>query len=157
MNKKALLIIVFALLVVGVYFLINWFQSSSQKIAPSPTTPIVTLSPTPQKDTLRVTSVSPKEDVLTKRLPVQEIAFEFNHPIDPGKFLYSTSPNTQTEGREGGNASIIIISPKTMWTEGVTTIKILKGTKSIDGFSLLTDFTYRLNTAFPENPHEGDY
>ncbi|HSX40572.1 MAG TPA: hypothetical protein VLF68_03070 [Candidatus Saccharimonadales bacterium] len=163
LNKKLILIF---LVLFGIITLILLFLTlrSSQKneIAPtasptpfvtlSPTrSPLISLSPSPTVSVgpLRVVNILPLENINKQQLPIQFITITFNYPIHSAQVVYNVDPFVQTTIKDGDLPNQIVISPKNIWQEGITTITISVNTTAVNGTHLQAPVTYKIFTAFP--------
>lgn len=116
---------------------------------PSTTNTIIpTTRPTvPVNKKLILLNIYPPEDESIEQLPIKQIEFEFNKPINKDRFSYRVSPEVQTFISIEGTS--VIVSPRIAWELGTTTITINPDTTSTDGSLLNETIIYTLNVALP--------
>lgn len=146
-------IIIFILIIFLVVLLISFFLISRQRDKDGDGIPkIPTLSPSPTLMPLELISILPTENLSRIYLPITQIEFTFTEPVEKDSFFYQVNPFVETYVRvKGDNDKTLILSPVTIWQEGVTTITILPETTSIFEKKLSSWLVYRINTAFPED------
>lgn len=153
MKKIFIIIGLLALTFIAVFFI----TANTTKETPAPTAPTPTLVPasptTIKQNQLEIMQTLPVEDLSTKFLPIQQVAFIFNEPVAAKDLMFAVSPFTEAVARQGDNPNIVIVSSKIMWNEGVTTITILPNTKSVNGKSLNKNYAYTMVTEFPKEEH----
>ena len=149
-NFKIMLVLGVVIFAALIAILIWQSSKGRETIITTPVTTPVAFSPTPVQS-FRVVSTKPAQDLSKIFIPIQQIEIEFNLPIDPANLSYTVNPSTKTNIRfKEGSDKIMLLSPDLMWTKGLTTITILKGTGSADGIKLQEDYIYKINTDFPE-------
>ena len=149
MNNKKLLIgggfiLLLALLVIFIYLMPD--RQNQRRIDQSQNQDQSQTSSDRQQN-FKIISVSPAEDLNSTFMPIKEIVFTFNSPISENQVFSQITPNQQVTFKIETNKLKIL--PKTKWLEELTTIKILKSTKSIYGGSLGLDFEYKINFLVP--------
>lgn len=159
MNKIILiLVIILAIFVVGSILLVSILTPQKKT---EPANPVIQANITPASSTiipkkitaLQFISVSPTEDTSQAYLPVKQIFFSFNEPMNPITFHIQTSPETQTIATlKPEDPNTVVISPQNVWPQGITTITVLPSTVSAANNKLNQPFVYKINTKFPENP-----
>lgn len=154
MNRVKLFIIAGIVGVIIIIFIIIFLLGESRP--PTPTTTIPNVNPTitaPVFDTtqLYITSITPL-NTNSSYLPVQPVQINFTQSVSKTGFKYAVTPITDTIVTAEENQRSIIIAPKTIWSDGITTITIESTTISSTGNVLKNPQVYRLNTAIPTIP-----
>lgn len=155
MDKKTIIFGLAALILFLVVILSMIYIKPSKPVIP----PIQVYSPSPtpitppiQTKRLVVVSVNPPEDTSIKHFPIRQIEFNFSDQVGSEEFFYTVSPEVKTYVRTKLGTNILILSPDPEWKEGMTTITILRETRSVNGYQLDNPFAYKINTALPDMP-----
>lgn len=139
----------FLIIILFVLLFFSETKNPQEKTFPTPTRyPLPTVSFQRQK--LKIAATIPEQDPTKQYLPIRQVSFIFNAPIEASHFFYTINPVVETNVKNGKNPNTIIISANDIWKEGITTITILPNTTSINGLRLGTPFIYKINTAFPK-------
>lgn len=134
---------------------------STPALYPTPVVTAAMITPTVSgHKPLMIVSAIPASTSAQAYLPITQVEFTFDQDVSAQNFYYSISPAVETEVFEKphGKAfdttqtipTTLILSPKTAWLEGLTTITIYPQTTAQNGAQLEKPFVYKLNTKFPE-------
>lgn len=150
MNKLKLIIIG---IVTGVILLIFFIISL---LNPSKQTPNKTNIPSPtlipfNSSELFITSIEPLDTSKTY-LPGQPILISFTQEVQRNDLKLDVMPKTDVLINFGAEPNTLIISPLTVWQNGITQITILPQTVSTASHFLKNAQTYILKTAIPTLP-----
>lgn len=114
-----------------------------------------TPTPSVSGSSLELLNILPVEDISKTYLPVNQVDFTFNQPMNSQTFYIEVTPFVETYiSQRPSDPNTLILSPKVIWKEGVTTIKVLSTTKSLNGVSLGKDLEYKINIhdlVYPSN------
>ncbi|MBI2017949.1 hypothetical protein HYS92_02775 [Candidatus Daviesbacteria bacterium] len=153
MSKKTIILILFLgiLILVIVLVLINRGGPVDSPrpvpyFSPSPSATPITL---PSEEKLSIVNINPPENLSFKKLPIVQIEITFNEPVAAQDFSYTVSPHAESYVKLRIGTNTLVLTPKTNWQPGITTITILNGTKSQNGKLLEKPFSYELDTEFP--------
>lgn len=116
------------------------------------------ISPTPaQYDTsqLFITLIQPR-DTTQIYLPAQPIEVFFTQPVDEDSLQITVSPPAEILVNKGSTPNSLIISPLTLWENGLTSLAFSGDTRSKNGNLLQNPQTYLLHTAVPTLPQHSE-
>lgn len=150
MNKLKLIIIGVITGIILLLFLLLSLFNPNEKITPKTAAPSPTLIQYNQSE-LFITSILPTDTSKTY-LPGQPILISFTQEVQRNDLKLDVMPKTDVLINFGAEPNTLIISPLTVWQNGITQITILPQTVSTASHFLKNAQTYILKTAIPTLP-----
>lgn len=158
-----ILVLILTLLIIGSVIYFSFFAPKKTSVGPDPIMQAsIAPSPyrkpsgsveTPSETKLELTGINPEENTDINYLPVKQVFFSFNKPMNPGTFSVKIAPEAEILlSLKQNDSNTIVVSPQKNWQEGITTITVLSETTSADGAKLEESFSYKINSSFPKNP-----
>lgn len=131
-NKKVITLLFFLVVITFVILLLKTLTGSKNITSPTQTSPLTIISPISSSTETSVT---------------EQIKIKFNKPVDPKSLKLELFPANEIELSFDSTNTELTVNPTNAW--GFSTnyfIKITKETKSQDGESLDSDYTYSFKT-----------